>query len=63
MLTWADPQRPREIALRYDPPAPWYRKWWFYAIAGTALAIASSITVYELTLAPPSTIDASASVK
>ncbi len=63
VLTWADPQRPREIALRYDPPAAWYRKWWVYAIAGTALAIATGITVYELTQPPPSTIDGSASVK
>ena len=63
VLTWADPERPREIALRYEPPAPWYRKWWFYAITGTALAIASSITVYELTIAQPSTIDGMATVK
>ena len=63
VLTWADPERPREIALRYEPPAPWYRHWWVYAIAGSALAIATGITVYELTIAPPSTIDGSASVK
>jgi hypothetical protein len=63
VLTWADPARPREIALRYEPPAPWYRKWWVYAIAGSVVAIATGITVYELTVSPPSTIDASASVK
>ncbi len=64
MLTWGDPQRPREIALRYDPPSPWYRKWWVYAIAGSALAIASSITVYELTSTPyHRRSDGSASVK
>jgi hypothetical protein len=53
VLTWADPARPREIPLRYDPPTPWYRRGWFYAAAGTALAAAVGITVYELTLAPP----------
>jgi hypothetical protein len=63
VLTWADPQRPREIALRYEPPAPWYRKWWFYAIAVPALAIATGVTVYELTTTPPATIDGMASVK
>jgi hypothetical protein len=63
VLTWADPQRPREIALRYEPPTPWYRHWWVYAIAGSALAIATGITVYELTIAPPSTINGSATVK
>ena len=63
VLTWADPQRPREIALRYEPPTPWYRKWWVYAIAGSAVAIATGITVYELTIAPPSTVDGGATVK
>jgi hypothetical protein len=62
VLAWADPQRPREIALRYEPPPPWYRHWWVYAIAGSALAIATGITVYELTIAPPSTINGSATV-
>jgi len=62
VLTWADPARPREIALRYEPPSPWYRKWWVYAIAGSVVAIATGITVYELTVQPPSTIDGSGSV-
>ena len=57
VLAWADPQRPREIALRYEPPAPWYRKWWVIAIASSAVAIATGVTVYELTAAPPSTIN------
>ena len=63
VLTWADPQRPREIALRYEPPPPWYRKWWFYSIVVPALIVASGITVYELTISPPATIDGMASVK
>jgi hypothetical protein len=53
VLTWADPVRPREIPLRYDPPTPWYRRTWFYAAAGGVLAAAVGVTVYELTLAPP----------
>ncbi|MGE3547742.1 MAG: hypothetical protein AB7L28_27695, partial [Kofleriaceae bacterium] len=32
VLLWADPKRPREIPLRYDPPQPWYRKWWVIAL-------------------------------
>jgi hypothetical protein len=62
VLTWADPARPREIPLRYDPPTPWYRRAWFYAVVGTAVAAAVGITVYEVTLAPPDKISGGVSV-
>jgi hypothetical protein len=60
VLTWADPQHPRELALRYEPPTPWYRKWWVWALGGSAVALATGITVYELTLSPPETVGGSA---
>ena len=63
VLTWADAARPREIALRYEPPTPWYRKWWVIAIASTAVAIGTGVTVYELTLKPPDTVDGGVTVK
>jgi hypothetical protein len=63
VLTWADPSHPRELALRYEPPTPWYRKWWVWAIGGSAVALATGITVYELTIAPPDTVGGSAMVK
>lgn len=62
VLVWADPARPREIPLRYDPPPPWYKTWWGIStmvVAGVAIAGA---TAYELTLAPPDRITGSASV-
>jgi hypothetical protein len=62
VLTWADPQHPRELALRYEPPTPWYRKWWVWALGGSALALATGVTVYELTIAPPDTVGGSAMV-
>ena len=62
VLAWADPGRPREIPLRYDPPTPWYRRGWFYAAVGTAVAAAVGVTVYELTLAPPDKISGGVSV-
>lgn len=55
-LAWASPTAPREIALRYDPPTPWWRRPWVIAVAGTVLAAAVGITVYELELAPPDEI-------
>lgn len=60
VLTWADPQHPRELALRYEAPTPWYRKWWVWAIGGSAVALATGITVYELTLSPPETVGGTA---
>jgi hypothetical protein len=63
VLTWADPARPREIPLRYDPPTPWYRRGWFYAAVGTAVAAAVGVTVYEFTLAPPDKVTGGVSVR
>lgn len=63
VLSWADPARPREIPLRYDPPTPWYRSGWFYAAVGTAVAATVGVTVYELTLAPPDKISGGVSVQ
>jgi hypothetical protein len=63
VLTWADPVRPREIPLRYDPPTPWYRRAWFYAAVGTFVAASVGVTVYELTIAPPDKVSGSVSVR
>lgn len=62
VLAWADAARPREIPLRYDPPTPWYRRGWFYAAVGTAVALAVGVTVYEVTLAPPDMVNADVTV-
>jgi tetratricopeptide (TPR) repeat protein len=53
VLLWGDPQRPREIALGWQPPVPWYRKWWVWALAGTGVAAATGATVYLVTRDPP----------
>jgi hypothetical protein len=63
VLTWNDPARPREIALPYVPPPPWYKtKWGITGIVVGATAIVGSI-VYAVTLAPPDKIGADVSVK
>lgn len=56
VLSWADAARPREIPLRYEPPTPWYRKWWVITAAASVVAIATGVTVYELTVSPPDKI-------
>jgi hypothetical protein len=64
VLTWADPARPREIALRYDPPKPWYAEHpYLLAAIGVAAVGIASVTVYELTLAPPDKIMGTATIK
>lgn len=56
VLTWADPKRPREIPMRYEPPTPWFRKWWVWAAAGTVVAGATGAIVYQTTLEPPARV-------
>ena len=63
VLSWADPARPREIPLGYVAPVPWYRRGWFYAAVGTAVAVTVGVTVYELTIAPPDKVTGSVSVQ
>jgi hypothetical protein len=62
VLAWADPARPREIPLRYDPPTPWYKKWWVITLGAGAVALGTGVAVYELTLAPPDKAAGSVSV-
>lgn len=59
VLTWADPKRPREIAMRYEPPTPWFRKWWVWAAAGTVVAGATGAIVFTATNEPPSRVGGS----
>lgn len=63
VLTWSDAARPREIPLRYDPPQPWYRKWWVIAIGGTVAVVGASTIVYAATLAPPDRVGGTATVR
>lgn len=63
VLTWAAPTRPREIPLRYDPPRPWWQKWWVITIAGTVAVAGTAGIVYAVTREPPSTVDGSGMVR
>lgn len=63
VLTWADPARPRELVMRYDPPTPWYRTWWgIGSIVGVSAAVVGGV-VYAITLSPPDKIDGSVTVR
>jgi hypothetical protein len=63
VLAWADATKPREIPLRYDPPTPWYRKWWVITIASGVLVGGTAGIVYLATREPPDTVGASVSSK
>lgn len=56
-LLWATALRPREIPLRYDPPTPWYRLWWVWAIAGGVVATGAGVVTYALVWEPSGSID------
>lgn len=56
VLEWASPKTPREIALGYTAPHPWYRKWWIWAAVGTAVAVGTGATVYAVAREPPDTV-------
>ena len=60
VLVWASPEHPREIPLKLDPPTPWHRTWWVWAIAGGVLATATGVTAWALTQSP--SIDADTTV-
>jgi hypothetical protein len=63
VLTWADPARPREIPLRYDPPPAWYERKDVLIPAGIVVLAAVAFGVYEFTLAPPEKIGGPVTVK
>ncbi|MCK6552216.1 hypothetical protein L6R52_40675 [Myxococcota bacterium] len=54
---WGSAARPREIALRYEAPDPWYAKWWVWAITGTVVAAGASAAVFATTREPGPTVD------
>jgi hypothetical protein len=59
VLGWADPTRPREIPLRYDPPRPWWQTWWGITLIGSVAVAGTTSIVYAATRSPPDRIDGS----
>jgi tetratricopeptide (TPR) repeat protein len=53
---WGSEARPREISLRYEPPDPWYSKWWVWAIAGTVVAASASAAAVAASSEPEPTV-------
>ncbi len=60
---WASPERPREIALRYDPPTPWHRKWWVWAAVGGVAAVGTGVAVYAAVWRPSDNLTGTASAR
>ena len=52
VLLWGSEKRPREIGLSYEPPDPWYGKWWVWVAAGAVVAAAAGTGVYFATREP-----------
>ena len=59
VLLFESERRPRELALAYEPPEPWYSQWWVWAAAGTVVAASAGALVFAVTREPPSTVEGS----
>jgi hypothetical protein len=59
---WHDAQRPRELALRFSPRQPWYKRWWVWGIAGAALAGAVGAATAAATWEPGARVQGSGRV-
>jgi hypothetical protein len=57
VLRWAGPERPREVALAFDPPTPWYGRWWVWTIAGGVVAAGAAAAALAVTHEPGATVD------
>ena len=53
------PERPREVALGYTPPTPWYKRTSLWVAAGVGAAVITGGIVYALTREPPALIGGS----
>lgn len=62
VLSWADATRPREIPLRYDPPRPWWQKWWVITLASGVVVAGTGAIVYGVTRPPPEDVSASVDI-
>ena len=60
VLAWADPRRPREIPLRYDPPRAWWQTWWGITLIGSVAVAGTGGSVYAATRSPPDRVDGGA---
>lgn len=58
VLLWSSANRPREIVVDYDPPTPWYGKWWVWTIAGAVVAVGATATAVAVTREPAETVPA-----
>jgi tetratricopeptide (TPR) repeat protein len=42
VLLWSSARRPLEIPLAFEPPPPWYTRWWAFGILGAVAAGATA---------------------
>lgn len=63
VLLWGSQRRPREIGLRYEPPDPWYGKWWVWVAAGVVVAGAAGSAVFAVTREPGPTVPGSLEIR
>lgn len=50
------PDHPRDLKVRYEPPTPWYKRWWIWAVAAGVVAAGVSTGVYFGTRSDPAKV-------
>lgn len=56
VLEFGSAAKPYEIALAYEPPTPWYARWWVWAVGGVIVASATGAAIYYGAREAPRTI-------
>jgi tetratricopeptide (TPR) repeat protein len=57
VYAWSTPGRPREIQLAFEPPDPWYGKWWVWSIVAGVVAAGTAGAVLAAKHEPSRTVD------
>src|SRR4029078_8451884 len=63
VLLWGEPTAPRDVAVGYRPPAPWYGRGWLWALAAAIAAVATGVAVFAATSEPPERVEGTFSVR
>jgi tetratricopeptide (TPR) repeat protein len=63
VLEWSSKARPRELHLAYEPPDPWYGKWWVWTLVAGVVAAGTAGGVLAAKHEPSRRVDGTVMVQ
>jgi hypothetical protein len=63
VLLWGEPSAPRDVAVGYRAPNPWYGRWWVWALAVGVVAAITGVAVFAATQEPPDRVEGTFNVR